>query len=346
MVDEFKLANLEPLVISKPWSIDRAWNETELEHLKHCHTRYVSQLERHELEEISEEEEKELGSLRRKSEIWSRTSDQVDAMLFERAGGKVEEWDLAIYVGTRIMYTINGKSPWNNGRFGTVIGTRQIDDPTDPYVAPLVCWDAAPTGPAAAPSASSGSTSSAATTTTSVALHTITEPLPIYRWTVPYRDGRTLCAFPMINAAAMTIHRSQGKTLPTVITDLSNIFEYGQVYTVLSRARRLCDVYILNSMTQKTPLCHPDIAQFLQTMSKRSDSDSKSDSKSSSMSLRVSIRRIGTVALVVLEFVIVFDLLSIVVHLVLHDIVTSTSPIDCSLNPRHSPTHAFVVLQH
>lgn len=66
---------------------------------------------------------------------------------------------------------------------------------------------------------------------------------------------------PLILGWAITIHRSQGMTLDLVITDLSNIFDYGQGYVTLSRIRNLNSLYITNINFSKIK-CNPKVIEF------------------------------------------------------------------------------------
>jgi len=56
---------------------------------------------------------------------------------------------------------------------------------------------------------------------------------------------------PLILAWALSIHKSQGQTLPRVKVDLGQIFEKGQAYVALSRATSLEDLEIQNFQPSK-----------------------------------------------------------------------------------------------
>lgn len=67
---------------------------------------------------------------------------------------------------------------------------------------------------------------------------------------------------PLKLAYALTVHKSQGMTLDAVVLDLgSSIFEYGQAYTALSRARNLASVCILNVRASSFKV-HKDVLDF------------------------------------------------------------------------------------
>jgi ATP-dependent DNA helicase PIF1 len=51
---------------------------------------------------------------------------------------------------------------------------------------------------------------------------------------------------PLIPAYALTIHKSQGMTLPKAIIDCKNIFACGQLYVALSRVKSLNELQLLN----------------------------------------------------------------------------------------------------
>ena len=67
---------------------------------------------------------------------------------------------------------------------------------------------------------------------------------------------------PVKLAWALTIHKSQGMTLDAVMLDLGDgIFEYGQAYTALSRARDMCSVRLMN-VRRESFKAHPDVLEF------------------------------------------------------------------------------------
>lgn len=67
---------------------------------------------------------------------------------------------------------------------------------------------------------------------------------------------------PLRLAYAISIHKSQGMTLDAVEVDLGGkIFEYGQAYTALSRAKNLKSIRIVN-VAKKSFKCHPLVKEF------------------------------------------------------------------------------------
>jgi ATP-dependent DNA helicase PIF1 len=69
--------------------------------------------------------------------------------------------------------------------------------------------------------------------------------------------------FPVKLAYALTIHKSQGTTIDFVETNISNtsIFEYGQVYTVLSRCKSI-EGLTLNDFDIEAIKCHPEVKKY------------------------------------------------------------------------------------
>jgi ATP-dependent DNA helicase PIF1 len=70
---------------------------------------------------------------------------------------------------------------------------------------------------------------------------------------------------PLKLAWATTIHKSQGATLDYVVANLSNIFEYGQAYVALSRAKNINNLY-LTGINFKRINCHPTAKSFYETL--------------------------------------------------------------------------------
>lgn len=66
---------------------------------------------------------------------------------------------------------------------------------------------------------------------------------------------------PLMLGWAITIHKSQGMTLDLVITDLSNVFDYGQAYVTLSRVKNLASLFITDINFQKIR-CNPKVLEF------------------------------------------------------------------------------------
>ncbi|MBI5476082.1 MAG: AAA family ATPase [Ignavibacteriales bacterium] len=69
--------------------------------------------------------------------------------------------------------------------------------------------------------------------------------------------------YPLMLAWAVTIHKSQGKTLEDVLIDLgSGAFASGQVYVALSRCRSLEDIYLARPIRKSDVKCDPLIKRF------------------------------------------------------------------------------------
>ncbi len=72
----------------------------------------------------------------------------------------------------------------------------------------------------------------------------------------------TISFMPIKLAYALTIHKSQGMTLDSVILDLGDsIFEYGQAYTAISRVRNLESIKIID-VKRKSFKTHKDVLAF------------------------------------------------------------------------------------
>ena len=94
------------------------------------------------------------------------------------------------------------------------------------------------------------------------------EQIFISKWTI--KEGKyriTKLQFPLKLAYALTIHKSQGTTIDFVETDISNnsIFEYGQVYTVLSRCKSLNGLKI-NKFDKEAIKTHPKVLEYYNTL--------------------------------------------------------------------------------
>ena len=84
---------------------------------------------------------------------------------------------------------------------------------------------------------------------------------------VPSRTGEYI-QYPLMLAWAVTIHKSQGKTLEKVRVDLGEgAFDFGQVYVALSRCRSLEDIHLVRPIKVNDIKCDPVIKRFYAALS-------------------------------------------------------------------------------
>ena len=84
---------------------------------------------------------------------------------------------------------------------------------------------------------------------------------------VPSRTGEYI-QYPLMLAWAVTIHKSQGKTLEKVRVDLGEgAFDFGQVYVALSRCRSLEDIHLVRPIKVNDIKCDPVIKRFYEALS-------------------------------------------------------------------------------
>ena len=71
---------------------------------------------------------------------------------------------------------------------------------------------------------------------------------------------------PLILAWSLSIHKSQGQTLPKVRVDLKRVFEKGQAYVALSRAVSRGGLQVQNFSRERV-LTHPKVVNFYKSLS-------------------------------------------------------------------------------
>lgn len=75
--------------------------------------------------------------------------------------------------------------------------------------------------------------------------------------------------FPLMLAWAVTIHKSQGKTLERVIIDLgSGAFAAGQLYVALSRCKTLAGIALKQPVMQSDIRCEPTVVEFMNNVAR------------------------------------------------------------------------------
>lgn len=70
--------------------------------------------------------------------------------------------------------------------------------------------------------------------------------------------------YPLMLGYAMTIHKAQGKTLDSVIIDISRgAFEHGQTYVALSRTRAASDMHVARPLLPRDVIFDPRVLEFV-----------------------------------------------------------------------------------
>ncbi|CCK70649.1 DNA helicase PIF1 KNAG_0E03960 [Huiozyma naganishii CBS 8797] len=87
-------------------------------------------------------------------------------------------------------------------------------------------------------------------------------------WSIDDENEKTLVSrvqLPLMLAWSLSIHKSQGQTLPKVKVDLRRVFEKGQAYVALSRAVSREGLQVLN-FDKTRILAHPKVVEFYRTL--------------------------------------------------------------------------------
>ncbi len=105
------------------------------------------------------------------------------------------------------------------------------------------------------------------------------ETIGYAKWDVRIDDNTKVRRhqLPLVLAWATTIHKSQGATLDCVMAELASIFEYGQMYTALSRVRTIEGLSLSGLDVARLPvvgeerkgglkLAHPDVVRFMNSL--------------------------------------------------------------------------------
>jgi ATP-dependent DNA helicase PIF1 len=93
-------------------------------------------------------------------------------------------------------------------------------------------------------------------------------------WETIAPNGRVIASrvqFPLILAWAVTIHKSQGQTMPRVTVDMSGVFETGQAYVAMSRCTSPTNLRVLN-FNKHLVMAAPSCVTFYHQLNAASDS--------------------------------------------------------------------------
>lgn len=96
----------------------------------------------------------------------------------------------------------------------------------------------------------------------------IVRTIDYYTYNTDEEDSKETVSYqqiPLMLGWAITIHKSQGMTLDFVVTDLSNVFDYGQGYVTLSRVRNLENLWITDIDFHRLK-CNPNVLEFYESL--------------------------------------------------------------------------------
>jgi ATP-dependent DNA helicase PIF1 len=159
--------------------------------------------------------------------------------------------NLYLKQGAQVMFTRNGEGGlWVNGTLGRVLDVRESKPHPEVIVEIL----------------SSLTTPHQHNTQVSV----IPVKWEIFKYRVDEKTDKIVPEvigsyqqYPLMLAWAVTIHKSQGKTLERVCVNLGNgAFASGQVYTALSRCRSIQDLTFETPINPSDIICDPHVGRF------------------------------------------------------------------------------------
>lgn len=99
-------------------------------------------------------------------------------------------------------------------------------------------------------------------------------------WSLFYQQKEVgiFTQIPLKIAYALTIHSCQGLTLDCVEINLSDAFEFGQIYTAISRIKDINNLYLKNINYNKI-LCHPEALKFYKMLTEGNEKFKKNEFK-------------------------------------------------------------------
>jgi ATP-dependent DNA helicase PIF1 len=154
--------------------------------------------------------------------------------LFDKHAPYEVTTELCIGAQVMLLYNMDVEAGYVNGSRGVVTGFT-------PAGAPIVKFLAHPDDP---------------------------QVIEYHTWEVSHPDypGITRSQIPLRVAYALTIHKSQGASIDYLAIDFTNVFEYGQAYVALSRAKNPDMLYILGSLSRKYFRAHPRAVAYYEKL--------------------------------------------------------------------------------